>query len=450
MREADKPSLAELFADVTQDDEPSEPELDLEPDDTSTNMKEEEGSPITLNHPLGTNGQHDSAKMSSSPKPPCTHNNWDNVRVKKGMFGLRCRTCQKPWKVQAKSISKCPAFWNGYCPSGDHCPLPHIHRYKNPEKEEKKRGQVFDEFKRVGEEPLLKRQPSIPVTSSPVLAAPPVSDASQRQQPLGIGSIVRIIPTPEGDLPPHIQQVLGHVGRILDFDSTSRQWMVDIQLPLPLDNSSPKDDHIKRFTIPPKYLVPQPLLEWPPTYEERVHATFAVPAADGNTQLPHESLTPEKLKELDEIIKEKLRNPNFLAALANRPCNHNNWDNVRMVKGKIGLRCRDCGQHWKADVQAIQKCLLYFNGYCPKGIQCPLPHIHRYKNKSKEAAKAQVVANSKKESRDKDPADALGSSLNQLNLPPAMPAIGKPADRPVLYIPQPQPQPQAAMNPGNK
>ena len=62
---------------------------------------------------------------------PCVHNNWDNVRVKKGQITLRCRECQEQWKTETEKVRKCQNFFNtGTCANGTGCPNPHIHRYK--------------------------------------------------------------------------------------------------------------------------------------------------------------------------------------------------------------------------------------------------------------------------------------------------------------------------------
>eukprot|EP00760_Papus_ankaliazontas_P029319 PhM_4_TR419/c5_g2_i2/m.23560 len=62
--------------------------------------------------------------------PACRHNNWDNVRVKKGVVTLACRICRVKWKT-VSTIVKCPDFFHGLCLLGVDCPLLHVHRYKN-------------------------------------------------------------------------------------------------------------------------------------------------------------------------------------------------------------------------------------------------------------------------------------------------------------------------------
>ncbi|KAJ9461076.1 hypothetical protein DIPPA_29200 [Diplonema papillatum] len=68
--------------------------------------------------------------------PRCDHNDWDNVRVKKGTIMLRCRTCKDQWKTGNKGLLKCSAFYSGGCKLGNRCSFIHIHRYKNEAKEQ--------------------------------------------------------------------------------------------------------------------------------------------------------------------------------------------------------------------------------------------------------------------------------------------------------------------------
>ena len=64
---------------------------------------------------------------------------------------------------------------------------------------------------------------------------------------------------------------------------------------------------------------------------------------------------------------------------SDRPCLHNDWDNVRVKKGFITLRCRICQLQWKTETENIRKCIDYFQTSCSRGTSCPYPHIHRYK-----------------------------------------------------------------------
>eukprot|EP01063_Lacrimia_lanifica_P011680 TRINITY_DN183_c0_g1_i12.p1 TRINITY_DN183_c0_g1~~TRINITY_DN183_c0_g1_i12.p1 ORF type:complete len:487 (+),score=128.40 TRINITY_DN183_c0_g1_i12:54-1463(+) len=94
------------------------------------------------------------AEPNTSPDCPCAHNDWDNVRVKKGFITLRCRQCQAQWKTEMGSVKKCFKFFQGMCRRGAACPLPHIHRYKQSLE---KRQTIFGE--NLDEDP-----PSVPAT----------------------------------------------------------------------------------------------------------------------------------------------------------------------------------------------------------------------------------------------------------------------------------------------
>ncbi|KAJ9437822.1 hypothetical protein DIPPA_26178 [Diplonema papillatum] len=61
--------------------------------------------------------------------PPCPHNSWDNVRIKKGITTLRCRQCQTQWKASHSKIQRCKDFVDGTCTNAD-CSLVHIHPFK--------------------------------------------------------------------------------------------------------------------------------------------------------------------------------------------------------------------------------------------------------------------------------------------------------------------------------
>eukprot|EP01062_Namystynia_karyoxenos_P054453 TRINITY_DN4485_c1_g2_i1.p1 TRINITY_DN4485_c1_g2~~TRINITY_DN4485_c1_g2_i1.p1 ORF type:complete len:526 (+),score=152.00 TRINITY_DN4485_c1_g2_i1:86-1579(+) len=67
---------------------------------------------------------------------PCRHNNWDNVRTKKGKFTLRCRECDATHRIRCAALSsiKCRAHWLGVCPNSSSCPALHVHKFKNPER----------------------------------------------------------------------------------------------------------------------------------------------------------------------------------------------------------------------------------------------------------------------------------------------------------------------------
>ena len=80
-----------------------------------------------------TEGSSDCGSVSPSTrgKRPCSHNSWDNVRVKKGCVTLRCRQCQAQWRRALENLPRCPIFTqSSTCPHGDSCELLHLHTFK--------------------------------------------------------------------------------------------------------------------------------------------------------------------------------------------------------------------------------------------------------------------------------------------------------------------------------
>ena len=70
-------------------------------------------------------------------------------------------------------------------------------------------------------------------------------------------------------------------------------------------------------------------------------------------------------------------------------CGHNSWDNIRVVKGMVKLRCRICQSQWKTKVDAMwrrSKCSRFntANG-CDLEECCPKLHIYARKQQREEA-----------------------------------------------------------------
>ncbi|KAJ9469605.1 hypothetical protein DIPPA_02164 [Diplonema papillatum] len=79
--------------------------------------------------------EDDIANMPPSKKRPCIHNEWDDVRTRKGSKILRCRMCQRKWKLSSSHVPRCLAFLRSYCPAGDKCQQLHVHKKKSGLKE---------------------------------------------------------------------------------------------------------------------------------------------------------------------------------------------------------------------------------------------------------------------------------------------------------------------------
>ncbi|KAJ9455691.1 hypothetical protein DIPPA_29252 [Diplonema papillatum] len=63
-----------------------------------------------------------------SGSKPCRHNEWDNVRIKRGEIMLRCRVCQEQWRAPA-SRERCQNFQRAAC-ADEACELLHVHAHK--------------------------------------------------------------------------------------------------------------------------------------------------------------------------------------------------------------------------------------------------------------------------------------------------------------------------------
>eukprot|EP01064_Diplonema_japonicum_P007806 TRINITY_DN15439_c0_g1_i1.p1 TRINITY_DN15439_c0_g1~~TRINITY_DN15439_c0_g1_i1.p1 ORF type:complete len:195 (+),score=45.79 TRINITY_DN15439_c0_g1_i1:27-587(+) len=71
-------------------------------------------------------------------------------------------------------------------------------------------------------------------------------------------------------------------------------------------------------------------------------------------------------------------------ALRKRCCRHNNWDNVRVAKGLMTLRCRECQKQWRAAVDLVWgglKCEAFGtdDGCEESELLCEKLHIHNRK-----------------------------------------------------------------------
>eukprot|EP00755_Sulcionema_specki_P029333 Sspe_Gene.91943::Locus_63612_Transcript_2_2_Confidence_0.500_Length_1404::g.91943::m.91943 len=66
----------------------------------------------------------------SSGSPPCDHNHWDNLKVKRGWITLRCRICLKEWQQPADR--QCASF-NSPHGCNDDCSLLHVYKYRLPD-----------------------------------------------------------------------------------------------------------------------------------------------------------------------------------------------------------------------------------------------------------------------------------------------------------------------------
>eukprot|EP01059_Diplonema_ambulator_P014958 TRINITY_DN25_c1_g1_i1.p1 TRINITY_DN25_c1_g1~~TRINITY_DN25_c1_g1_i1.p1 ORF type:complete len:167 (+),score=36.81 TRINITY_DN25_c1_g1_i1:148-648(+) len=63
-----------------------------------------------------------------------------------------------------------------------------------------------------------------------------------------------------------------------------------------------------------------------------------------------------------------------------RPCEHNDWDDVRTRNGYKVLRCRVCQGRWKIPSQGVPRCMAFLYDNCEDGSGCSLLHVRRKKS----------------------------------------------------------------------
>eukprot|EP01059_Diplonema_ambulator_P001347 TRINITY_DN11121_c0_g1_i2.p1 TRINITY_DN11121_c0_g1~~TRINITY_DN11121_c0_g1_i2.p1 ORF type:complete len:166 (+),score=20.64 TRINITY_DN11121_c0_g1_i2:122-619(+) len=62
-----------------------------------------------------------------------------------------------------------------------------------------------------------------------------------------------------------------------------------------------------------------------------------------------------------------------------RPCNHNDWDDVRSRNGFKVLRCRVCQEKWRLASCDVSRCMAFLHDCCPLDVTCHLLHVRRRK-----------------------------------------------------------------------
>ncbi|KAJ9445545.1 hypothetical protein DIPPA_08393 [Diplonema papillatum] len=74
------------------------------------------------------------------------------------------------------------------------------------------------------------------------------------------------------------------------------------------------------------------------------------------------------------------RNLNGEETVVRKCCAHNEWENVRVLKGSMTLRCRVCQKQWRAKTEVIWRVLrcpdFLSARRCDKGSDCKQLHIH--------------------------------------------------------------------------
>eukprot|EP01064_Diplonema_japonicum_P027109 TRINITY_DN388_c0_g3_i2.p1 TRINITY_DN388_c0_g3~~TRINITY_DN388_c0_g3_i2.p1 ORF type:complete len:205 (+),score=54.03 TRINITY_DN388_c0_g3_i2:93-617(+) len=85
----------------------------------------------------------------------------------------------------------------------------------------------------------------------------------------------------------------------------------------------------------------------------------------------------------EKLVTEKYGREEIERAMGSVVCEHNDWDNVRVVRGLMTLRCRVCEGQWRAPVGIIWE-VMYCKFFrtkegCKKGDACWRLHINSRK-----------------------------------------------------------------------
>ena len=82
------------------------------------------------------------------------------------------------------------------------------------------------------------------------------------------------------------------------------------------------------------------------------------------------------------LSSESDKVPELPPPTLDRPCNHNDWDSVRIKRQFALLRCRVCSSQWKIKATEVRRCNNFMDGSC-KG-DCDLLHVNSRKQTQNE------------------------------------------------------------------
>eukprot|EP00756_Hemistasia_phaeocysticola_P037890 Hpha_TRINITY_DN16726_c0_g2::TRINITY_DN16726_c0_g2_i3::g.80494::m.80494 len=135
------------------------------------------------------------------------------------------------------------------------------------------------------------------------------------------------------------------------------------------------------------------------------------------------SMTPQSapISDLDEVSLPAPASENAAANGPVPPCGHNVWDNVRAKKDCVTLCCRECRARWKPCSRTLRRCAEFQTAAgCPRGAECPLTHVFKFKQPTKARRRLESAAGSEVVSPAAQP---LPTS------PPVEPSSGVPTQR---------------------
>eukprot|EP01059_Diplonema_ambulator_P022688 TRINITY_DN38008_c0_g1_i1.p1 TRINITY_DN38008_c0_g1~~TRINITY_DN38008_c0_g1_i1.p1 ORF type:complete len:320 (+),score=38.18 TRINITY_DN38008_c0_g1_i1:94-960(+) len=112
---------------------------------------------------------------------------------------------------------------------------------------------------------------------------------------------------------------------------------------------------------------------------------------DGNAS-DDDDRDPPPLLPTSDIDVHDISIPPLPPPTLGRPCDHNQWDSVRVKRNHALLRCRECSAQWKLPADDIQKCPNFAANSCANGPQCEMLHVYTRKQ-NKAQRHASLIAN---------------------------------------------------------
>eukprot|EP01064_Diplonema_japonicum_P031520 TRINITY_DN5680_c0_g1_i1.p1 TRINITY_DN5680_c0_g1~~TRINITY_DN5680_c0_g1_i1.p1 ORF type:complete len:317 (+),score=68.66 TRINITY_DN5680_c0_g1_i1:54-953(+) len=148
--------------------------------------------------------------------------------------------------------------------------------------------------------------------------------------------------------------------------------------------------------------------------DNKIFSIFA--KSNNESEAASSSTEPESIEE-EPITLQGITIPPLPTPSTSKPCEHNQWDSVRVKRNQALLRCRECSAQWKLEATAMSKCTNFSNGSCTKGTSCTDLHIHTRKQ-TKAQRQAALIANelakklkARESERDQETAGASEASV---------------------------------------
>ncbi|KAJ9461105.1 hypothetical protein DIPPA_02414 [Diplonema papillatum] len=266
--------------------------------------------------------------------PTCVHNSWDNVQLFKRQATFRCRVCDSEWSTRQHPgrirSSWCRAFSNvAGCALGDACPMLHVHR------------QNLTVAERIAG--LEARGYTIRARMLARDLNPPTSVAAVEHSAVDQGLTDQEAFIESQRLAAEHRVIKPHVAK-----SNSTTSSINNYYPVDTCDSLSEDDRTSVGTLVFNF---------------------------GQNQ-DCDILLPECSAPVNDLSLQP-RKVNAPRVSFEKPCTHNRWENVRVKKRNVTLRCVVCLQQWRQVAGTLDKCQKF--PLCDKLLSCEQLHVYTSK-----------------------------------------------------------------------